>query len=260
MGDANRPPGNTAAVDLSLLKSQPVTGMQFELRYPVGSVSTAGAVVLGGLDHAAFSHDLGPGLQRVVVISRTNAEMPAGLRVVLGLVYGHDVPAGGPSLQMQNLLFTDATGESLSASARYTRLEQFRRDHFSLAERDDPAVVGDDRDPDQDGLSNLAEAFAGRSPRLPQPAGRWPSRVERDGQGRIFLALRFVRTRDEALRSEIDLVAEAGESIPGWTVVPVPILPTGQGDAQSEEVEARLETTGHDQHFLHLYLRRRSGP
>lgn len=73
--------------------------------------------------------------------------------------------------------------------------EEWRRLHFSAAERRDPAVSGDLADPDGDGCSNLLELAFGSDPRHADPAdGRLLARIERvpaDGLPQAHFILRF---------------------------------------------------------------------
>jgi len=91
--------------------------------------------------------------------------------------------------------------------------EEWRRLHFTAAERRDPAVSGDLADPDGDGCGNLLELASGSDPRHADPAdGRLSVRIERvpvDGLPQMHVILRFRRpaggSPEVALESSTDL-------------------------------------------------------
>lgn len=70
-------------------------------------------------------------------------------------------------------------------------MDAWRSAHFSPAEREDPAISGDNADPDGDGLVNLLEYAVGFSPRSAHPAGAISAPQILGG----FLALTFRRPR-----------------------------------------------------------------
>jgi hypothetical protein len=203
--------------------------------------------------------DLGGGRERLVVFSRTNAELPADLRLHLAAILGQDSPAGGPSLALENILFTDAFGNTFPAGVSYSFLEQWRRDHFSQVERDDPALIADDADPDGDGIVNLAEAAAARDPHTPESLQTGLDAVPVNSNGLVRLALRFLAARELRAREAAGFTAVTGTDLATWTNAGVAIAPTGGGDLTAAEMEASVVSTNRVR-FLLLNVERLPAP
>lgn len=258
LGSANRPPDNLISVPVSLNKSSPVVGVQFEVRFAPGHVATSEPGVTASSDHEARGFDLSAERQRVVVFSRSNAEMPGDLQVQLGLLLATNSPSGGPSLSIENILFATADGSTVPSQIEYTFMEQWRRQNFSQAQRDNPGVIGDDQDPDGDFVSNLAEAFSAGNPGIPDRNRGGGVDVTVGPGGEVRLALRFLRTKNSAVLNEIEMRAETGVDLAQWTDQGVTVLPTGGGDGLADELEASVASPGDAIRHLHVSLRRKT--
>lgn len=243
-------PGAAVTLPLSLAQGG-AAGMQFDLVFSSGQVEAGGAILAAeGTNHRAESREVSEGRRRVVVVSRTNAALPAGLAVEIPLELGESFPSGGPSLSVENLIFTDAAGDPLPASVAYPAIEQWRRDHFTEAERANPEIVGDDRDADGDGAPNLAEFLAGTNPRsnLSVPSAR-AERAEGPG-GERLLTLTWREAKSAAPAARV--VPEISSNLEDWAEAANAVSPTGDEDADSVEMRAAVEVGPTGRQFLRL--------
>jgi hypothetical protein len=177
----------------------------------------------------------------LAVHSPSNALLPAtlDLRVPISLLSA--APSGGPSIGLENLIFTDANGNALPVSVTYTGLEQWRRDHFTEQERLDPQLIGDDRDPDGDGSSNIAEFFRGTSPRLAD-AGPLLQVVKPlpEDPSALFKVL-FWKSKT-GVDGEVSAWAEASFDLKVWDSSGVQVRATGVETSSALELEASLDS------------------
>jgi len=117
--------------------------------------------------------------------------------------------------------------------------------------------VGDDMDPDGDGLSNLMEFLMGGNPkakepaRQPQPAyGIAPSDQHR------YLTLTFHMAKDLVAGT---LAVEGSTDLRNWSPTAIQLTPTGAQDATSIEYEAAIQSDGKRKQFLRLVGTRNPG-
>lgn len=106
--------------------------------------------------------------------------------------------------------------------------DEWRRLHFTEAEQLDPAVSGEQADPDGDGIGNLLESAFGIDPRQPNPAGgRLVARIDQVQTGGLteaFLTLRFPRPAARSIEVTVEVSTdmitwEPGETYLLWTLV-----------------------------------------
>lgn len=261
LGSANSPPGTGVLVPVSLVGDNPVVAVQFVLAYPESHVETGPPVVSStSSNHRAQSSDDLEGLRRVVVFSPTNAELPPDLAVSLPLRLLPSSPVGGPSLGIDQIVFTDALGNAFPAAARYSVAETWRKAKFTDEQREDPTVIGDDRDPDEDGIPNIDELSRGTDPNAADAGAVARSVIEVDGEGRLVLALRFLRAADPAVRDAAPGIVESSLDLENWRGEDLAAAePTGEGTATSEEVEMRLPVDDDARRFVRIRSVRAEG-
>jgi hypothetical protein len=255
LGSAAGEPASSVLLPLTLQKDNPVVAVQCDLSY-AGEQLTAQPVnvTAPGTDHTAASADTAAGVTRIVVWSPTNAELPASLTISIPLDLADASPSGGPSLELQNIIFTDAAGSQIPAAAAYTLAEQWRREHFTPAERALADLIGDDRDADGDSLLNLLELAAGTDPRAPDPA-KVPVPAVGTGAPRT-LSLTFHRGKSAAAQNAVSVTPESSADLTTWSPDGIAVALTGTQDADSVEMKASITAAGEDQRFLRLRIRR----
>lgn len=241
VGSANGAPGENVLVPVDLLKSNPVVAVQMELKFPVSHVAVTPPTLVTATDHRADSNVSTPGIQSIVIHSPSNSELPADFQVQLSLDLQPNSPAGGPSVSLEDILFSDATGATFGATVDYTLVETWRRTHFTEVERGNPAIIGDDRDPDGDRIPNLLEAGGGTLPGVKDASGLAGGELEVAGDGKVYLKMRFRRTKDAGLLGAVQLEAQSSSDLVAWSGDDVIETVTGQEDATSREVEATVE-------------------
>jgi subtilisin family serine protease len=148
-----------------------------------------------------------------------------------------------------------ATGDSPSASvlmdqaktitARFllTR-EAWKARHFTSAELANPAISGDDADPDHNGLTNLQEYLHASNPRDPQSRGVLRTTMEGG-----YLSMVFTRLAEPDIG--FSLKSAASRDLTDWSssTPHERVLGTENG---VETVEARLPSAGGGKGFLRL--------
>ena len=224
LGSTAAPPGNSVSVPIEIIPTSPVVGVQFVVSYPTSFASTAipGISSDSESDHTARSTDDSAGTRKIVVFSPTNSEFPAGFAVSVPVTLKPSSPSGGPSLEITDIIFTDKDGNTFPANAGYTLSETWRRDNFTLSERNDPTIIADDADPDGDGATNITELASGTNPRALTSAPIF----ELSGSS-TTLGLRFSRATDEATRTAASIFAETSPDLQTWTTDGVAEAPTG---------------------------------
>jgi hypothetical protein len=125
--------------------------------------------------------------------------------------------------------------------------EAWRARHFTPAELDDPAISGDDADPDHNGLTNIQEYLHGSDPRDSQSRG-----VLRTSMAGGHLSMVF--TRLAGPDAGFSLGSEATRDLADWKAPDHQerVLNTENG---IETVEARLPITGGEKGFIRLSYR-----
>lgn len=157
-------PGTQVAADVKLRNERRIVGLQFDLRIPAGQAVPGISLVGEGMEKHRLGSRLVADRLKVVVHSPTNAELPDGDILSIPLTLSPGSPQGGPALKVENLIFTNAAGQTIAGSVYYHPLEVWRQDHFTQAQLGDPEVVGDFKDPDGDGLTNIMEFLFATDP------------------------------------------------------------------------------------------------
>ncbi|MCB1094256.1 MAG: hypothetical protein KDN22_01635 [Verrucomicrobiae bacterium] len=249
VGDAPSSSGEAAILPLSLAGQSTITGLQFDIVYPTGHAKGGAAIsTVEGTNHKAEAREVAPGRNRVVLFSPTNLPLPeeAILQIPLALPVG--APAGGPDVTVQNIQFVTTEGQLLRPSVQYGTIAQWRKAHFTAPELANAAIIGDDRDPDGDGLPNLGELAGGSDPKVHDGARAPQLSGILDAANRPYLTLRYHQAKNP---TAVVVDAEVSSDLKTWTLANPAPAPTGNSDATSVELEARFEITG-AQHFLRL--------
>ena len=246
-------------VPVDLMKANPVVAVQLELNYPDSHVQVTPPTLVTTTDHRVDSEVSTPGTQTIVIHSPTNTELPGDFQMQLSLDLQSNSPAGGPSVSLDDILFSDAAGNTYGAGVGYTLVESWRRTHFTESQRNNASVVGDNRDPDGDGIPNLVEAGGGTLPGVKDASALTGGEIEVAGDGKVYLKLRFRRTKDAGLLGAVELVSTASSDLTNWSDTGVTEVVTGVEDATSREVEASVEigpTPMAERKFIRVEARR----
>lgn len=243
VGSASGLPNSTVLVPVSVVKTSPVVGVQFDLCYP-GSLadSTAPSVRSLNSDHGISSEDYeAEDRRKVVLFSPTNVEIPSDLEMLLPLDLQSNSPGGGPSLTIKNIIFTDAQGNTFASNVIYDVFETWRRQHFTEAERAIPDLVGDNADPDFDFVPNLLEMASGTDPR--STADAFLPTVSQDlDAGQV--TLNFWQTKDNDVLAVTSLEAQRSTDLTLWEATGFQLLTTGSETLTSRELEATMSLNG----------------
>jgi hypothetical protein len=255
VGGASGEPGSAVIVPMRVQGAGPIVALQFDLVHPQNHLTPGLATAASATtDHRAESSP-STGRLKVVVHSPTNRVLPADLEISVPIELTADAPSGGPSLTVANLLFSDAQGNSVAPNVTYPPVETWRRQNFSEAERADSQIIGDNRDPDGDRLSNLAEYALGSNPKQPD-ADRLPVAGSLIDAGTPYLTLTF-RKLKSATGAEFQAVAS--DNLQTWATDGVTTEPTGNEDAQSTEFRARVSKSDGNRRFLRITFQRAPG-
>ncbi|MGB6223697.1 hypothetical protein [Haloferula sp.] len=157
-------PGESVSADLNLDNQRAIVGMQFDLMIPPGQAEAGGVVALDGMERHRVRSRVEPEAMKVVIHSPTNATVPDGDFLSIPLSIATGAPEGGVSFSIENLIFTDAAGKSVPGEVFYHPLEAWRQLNFTPEERADPEIIGDFKDPDGDGYTNIMEFLFSSNP------------------------------------------------------------------------------------------------
>lgn len=252
VGSASGEPGSGVTLPFRFANTRQIVGLQFDLVFPAAHVSAGSATAVSATtNHQAQSRELTTGRRRVVVYSTTNQVLPNDLFLQVPLALTANSPTGGPSVSLTNVFLTDKEGRSWAPAIAFPKLDEWRRTHFSEAELLDPLIVGDDRDPDEDGVPNLGEYLHGTSPRIAEP-----NRVPQAGQsidgGVTYLTLNWRQdSLAEGARAEVELSSD----LVTWTPTEG-AEPTGVTEGSLIEWQAAVSTAPGGQRFLRLNFKR----
>lgn len=259
VGDASGGPGDEVNLPIGLVNESAVVGLQFDLVSPAEAASIGPPrMVSTTTDHEATSRVL-DGRRRLVIASLANMLLPSDLILDVPVLIEDGAPSGGPSIGVENVVFTDADGNAIPAEIVYPPIEQWRRAEFTDEERLDPDVIGDDRDPDDDGLRNLAEFFLGTRPTRADRGGarEMHERSSITSEG-IEIAVEFhVEANRDAV---VEAVGESSADLVAWDDSDVAVTRTV--DDESGENLYRVSigpSSDGDRRFLRVRFVRRSG-
>jgi hypothetical protein len=157
-------PGTAVNAGVRLLNERRIVGMQFDLKIPGGQAVASGALAMEGMEHHRLSTRVLSDRLRVVVHSTTNAEVPSGEFLSIPLSLSSTSPQGGPAFTVENLIFTNAAGQTVSGAVFYHPLEVWRQERFTQEQRENADIIGDFKDPDGDGFTNIMEFLFSTDP------------------------------------------------------------------------------------------------
>jgi hypothetical protein len=241
-------PGESVDATVGLLNERRIVGMQFDLKIPVTQAEAGGALSLEGMESHRVGTRLVDGRLKVVVHSTTNAEIPSGSILSIPLSLSTNSPEGGPALLIQNLIFTNAAGQSISGAVFYHPLEVWRQERFSEEQREDPDIIGDRKDPDGDGFSNLEEFLFATNPLAKdakeiagQGLGRRSIPVEGGDPvpGPFVFSFNYPMARGA---DGVELWIETSPDLKTWTRETVQAVSTGAGDSVSTQMRLVMES------------------
>lgn len=241
-------PGDLINADVKLLNERRIVGMQFDLKIPAGQAIPGGAFLSGDTErHRVSSRVVGDKL-KVVVHSPTNAELPSAEVLSIPLTLATSSPAGGPAFTVENLIFTNAAGQRISGAVFYHPLEAWRQERFTQEQRENPDIVGDFKDPDGDGFTNIMEFLFATNPLVADDES-----IARQGLGRRSIPVPdgdpipgpFVFSFDypQAKGADgADLWIESSPDLKVWTRETVTPVKAGLVDSVTERMRLTLES------------------
>ncbi len=187
------------------------------------------------------------------------------------------IPAGSSSVSFSMAPSADSTVEGnetftigLVAGAGYTLaspnkaslviedrpFDKWRKDRFSASDLNDPAISGDNADPDKDGLHNLIEFYTNRAPKTADAATAILRGSETVG-GQAYLTLTYDRVPDSGLTGTPQV---SGDLMPdGWNGGPSHILETIINDTgllQTVRARSLSPIGGNPKEFMRLKVTR----
>ncbi len=245
-------PGQAAALPISVNAATAITGLQFEI-VCAENQATGGFISVASptTDHLGDSRQIGIGRTRCLVFSPTNQALDANTSFVLPLILSPTGPVGGPDIAVENIRFISSTGAAVSATPTYGAITQWKKTNFTPAALAAGITIGDQADPDGDGVANLFEYATGQNPLTANPTGPVAS-FGKDGP-------RFTITYRQARQaSGVTLAPEVSPNLLIWNPAPTPV-PTGVSDATSIQMAASITITGTSQ-FLRLNVTRSPQP
>jgi hypothetical protein len=239
-------PGEAAVLPLTVDSTAAISGMQFELVYATGQAA-GGAVQVSSpnTDHKGESREVNPGRLRCVVFSPTGKPLTATTALSLPLFLGASSPTGGPDVTIQNLRFVTTGGTSAAASPAYGAVTNWRKANFTPAELADGKIIGDNADPDGDGVANLVELAGGSAPKSGSSAAA-PNPLKTP----TLFSITYPKSRTA---TGVTQVPQVSADLRNWTEAPAATV-TG-GDATTLQMTASVSATGGRQ-FLRLLVRR----
>lgn len=237
-------PGDNELAELRLLNESRIVGIQFDINVPLSQASLGSPLPETNLQfHQVTSGSVGDAT-RVVIFSPTNQEVPDDELLTIPLNLSESAPEGGPVVEVSNVIFTNASGDSVSSVVFYRPLEQWKLERFDVSQRLDPLIVGDFADPDNDGYINLEEFLFATDPMSADAPGLLQGGLtyEDGGEG---VSGKFLFSFDfpQVIGSDgARLVIESSEDLITWTKHELTAVPTGQSDGITRMMRLTLET------------------
>lgn len=253
VGSANGAAGSTIQLPFNFTNTNQIVGLQLDL---ITSVSTvhAGLAATPSSGLIVSSREISAGRQRVVLCSPTNATLPSNLLLNIPLTLSATSPAGGPSVIVRNIILTNRQGQTFTPSLNYKALDQWRQQHFSVTEQADASLIGDDKDPDGDGVPNLLEFLMGTDPRAKNASGTLQSAIAPQQVACLTMTFRSARNL-----SGTQFFVESSKDLMTWSNSGVALSPTGVTDAATLEYRAALPMAGEPKQFLRIRAKRTNG-
>lgn len=258
LGSANAAAGTVLQLPFSFTNTHQIVGMQFDLTFPAGIVEAGSAVAASETtNHVAESREVAAGTSRIVLYSSSNQLLPSDLVLEVPLTLKTGTPQGGPTVNVSNILLTNAEGQTFTPTINRPQLDAWRIANFNETERGDPNVIGDDCDLDGDGLSNLLEFLMGGNPKARQTTHDLQTAHGVDpNDNKRYLTMIFRAGKNITAGT---LGVEASENLTTWNSTGVILTPTGSEDASSIEYEAAIQVNGLNRKFLRLVGTRNTG-
>lgn len=258
LGSTNASAGAVVQLPFTLANTHGIVGMQFDLKFPDAQLTAGSAVAVSATtNHMAESREVAIGTRRIVLFSTSNAVLPSDLVLEVPLTLKPGSPQGGPTVNLSNIILTNAQGQTYSPTINRPQLDAWRLANFTDAERNDPDIIGDDRDADGDGLSNLMEFLMGGNPKLRQGSHvLQTAHGINPADGKRYLRLLFRAGRSTNAGT---LGVEATGDLTTWSGAGIVLTPTGVEDAASIEYEAAIPVDGLPRQFLRLTGSRKAG-
>lgn len=258
LGSTNAAAGSVLQLPFNFTNTHQIVGMQFDLKFPVTQVEAGSAVAASETtNHTAESREVSTGTRRIVIYSSSNQLLPSDLVLEVPLTLKTDAPQGGPTVNVSNILLTNAQGQTFTPTINRPQLDSWRLANFTEAERNDPTIIGDDRDLDGDGLSNLLEFLMGGDPKVKQSTHDLQTAHGVDpNDNKRYLTMIFRAGKNITAGT---LSVQASENLTTWNTTGIILTPTGTEDATSVEYEAAIQVDGLNKQFLRLVGTRNAG-
>lgn len=258
LGSTNAAAGSLLQMPFNFTNTHQIVGMQFDLKFPAGIVEAGSAVAAAETtNHTAESREVAAGTRRIVLYSSSNQLLPSDLVLEVPLTLKTGSPQGGPTVNVSNILLTNAQGQTFTPTINRPQLDAWRLANFTEAERTDPTIFGDDRDLDGDGLSNLLEFLMGGNPKAKQATHNLQTAHGVDpNDNKRYLTMIF-RTGKNITAGTLSV--QSSDNLTTWNTTGIILTPTGTEDATSIEYEAAIEVDGFTKKFLRLVGTRNAG-
>ena len=258
LGSTNAAAGSVLQLPFSFTNTHQIVGMQFDLKFPAGIVEAGSAVAASETaNHTAESREVAAGTRRIVLYSSSNQLLPSDLVLEVPLTLKTGSPQGGPTVNVSNILLTNAQGQTFTPTINRPQLDAWRLANFTEAERGDPNLIGDDKDMDGDGLNNLLEFLMGGNPKAKQATHDLQTAQGIDpNDNKRYLTMLFRAGKNITAGT---LGVEGSENLTTWNATGIILSPTGLEDATSVEYEAAIQVDGLNKQFLRLVGTRNAG-
>jgi hypothetical protein len=258
LGSTNAASGAVVQMPFSFTNTHQIVGMQFDLKFPATVVDVGTAVAASATtNHAAESREVSTGTRRIIVYSGTNQLLPSDLVLEVPLTLKTGSPQGGPTVNVSSILLTNAQGQTFTPTINRPGLDAWRLANFTESERNDPSIIGDDKDMDGDGLNNLLEFLMGGNPKAKQASHDLQTAQGIDpNDNKRYLTMLFRAGKNITAGT---LVVQGSENLTIWNTTGIILTPTGIEDATSVEYEAAIQVDGLNKQFLRLVGTRNTG-
>ncbi len=241
-------PGTQVVADVRLLNERRIVGLQFDLRIPAGQAVPSVSMVGTGMERHRLGSRLVDNRLKVVVHSPTNAELPSADILSIPLSLSAGAPIGGPAVTVENLIFTNAAGQTISGAVFYHPLEAWRQERFTQAQRENPELVGDFKDPDGDGFTNIMEFLFATDPMKADAKGIAVQGLGRKSvavtggdpiPGPVVFSFDFPRAKGA---DGVELWIESSADLKTWQREPTVPVRTGTVDSVTERMRLSIES------------------
>ena len=258
LGSTNASVGAVVQWPFTFDNTHQIVGMQFDLLFPsslvdVGTAAAASATT----DHTAESREVTSGKRRIILYSGSNQVLPSDLVLQVPVTLKTGAPLGGPTMTVSNVILTNKQGQTFTPAINRPALDAWRLAKFTDADRADPNIIGDDKDPDGDGLSNLMEYLMGSDPKSKTLATKLVAAYGQDPTDHHrYLTLTFRAGKNATAGT---LAVQTSNDLINWNSAGIQLNPTGTEDSTSIEYEAAVQVDGSTKQFIRLVGTRTAG-